>query len=103
MIQEVYLNVSSGYSIENLKHSPNYPRYPDLYDTLSSFDTSTNISDYHGERIRGWVQVRNSGNYTFYSSCKDVCQLYLSEDNDPGKKTVLINQTQSSIHYNWTQ
>ncbi|XP_065653883.1 uncharacterized protein LOC136071939 isoform X2 [Hydra vulgaris] len=103
LIQEVYLNFSNDYSIQSLKNSLNYPQFPDFYKIFSNFDIQTNISNNYGQRIRGWLQVKLSGNYTFYSSCKGVCQFFISTDNNPLKKQILINQTQSTSGYNWNQ
>nr|XP_047124646.1 uncharacterized protein LOC100213839 isoform X5 [Hydra vulgaris] len=103
LIQEVYLNFSSEHSLQSLKNSLSYPQFPDFYKIISNFNIQTNNSENYGQRIRGWLQVKLSGNYTFYSSCKGVCQFFISTDNDPLKKRMLINQTQSSICCNWNQ
>ncbi|QHT70451.1 T9SS type A sorting domain-containing protein [Rhodocytophaga rosea] len=54
---------------------------------LTSFESASNQGDNYGERIRGYLCVPASGSYTFYIAGDDKCELWLSTDDDPSKKT----------------
>ena len=62
------------------------------------FDVPQNFAFNYGQRVRGWFQTTFSGNYTFFSSCDDFCDFYLSEDIYPAKKSRIISQTQSTYN-----
>ena len=101
-MHEVYYNNSKNTaSCYFLKSNPNYPKYPGSYDIIYAFDAPQNIGDYYGQRIRGWFLALKTGNYTFFSSCNQVCELYLSNDTDPQNKVLIINQTERSEHNNF--
>ena len=98
LIREVYLNNPSISGISGLKKNPNFPKSPDSYEIINVFDAPYNIGDHYGQRIRGWFVAPKTGNYTFYSSCDDDCEIYLSKDTDPKNKILIINQTKYSYH-----
>ena len=92
LIREVYNNSTTIFSVEALKRNPKYPQSPDSYGTINVFDAPHNVAEHYGQRIRGWFIAPETGNYTFYSSCDDFCELYLSNDTDSKNKVLIINQ-----------
>ena len=82
-----------------MKRTQKYPSNPNSYEIINAFEASQNFSDYYGQRIRGWFLALQTSNYTFYSSCNQVCELYLSNDTDPKNKVLIVNQTDRS-NYN---
>ncbi|MVN76985.1 T9SS type A sorting domain-containing protein [Hymenobacter sp. HMF4947] len=61
-------------------------RAPDQTATLLQLESSRNIGDNYGARIRGYICAPQDGNYTFRISGDDVCQLWLSTDDNPTHK-----------------
>jgi ELWxxDGT repeat protein len=82
ILREKWLNVS-GSTISQIPLSTS----PASSTQLTSFETTPNQGDNYGERIRGYLCAPYSGAYTFYLSGDDQCELYLSSDEDPAKKT----------------
>jgi len=59
---------------------------PDNTATLTKFESSSNIGDYYGARIRGYVCAPQTGSYTFAIAGDDDCELWLSPDDNPATK-----------------
>ena len=93
LIQEVYYNISSD-SIFNLNSS--FPLNPDFLEVTDDFNAPQIPIGYYIQRIRGWFLPYHDGNYTFYSSCKMFCELYLSNGIDPQNKNLIIQQLPNS-------
>lgn len=53
---------------------------------LTLFEGPTDIRDYYGSRIRGYVCPPQTGNYTFFISGDDNAELWLSTNDNPGNK-----------------
>lgn len=53
---------------------------------LTLFETPTNIGDNYGSRVRGYLCVPASGNYTFWIATDDTGELWLSTDENPANK-----------------
>ena len=104
MARDVYLSISNPNKSSNfsfLTSNSKYPQNPDCYHFIEVFDAPRNFDDNYCQRIRGWFQAAVSGNYTFYTSCDDFCDLYLSEDIDPGKKNLIVSQKSCSCELQW--
>jgi ELWxxDGT repeat protein len=54
--------------------------------TLSLFEAPTNVGDYYGARIRGYLCAPTDGEYTFYISSDDHSELWLSDGPNPANK-----------------
>jgi ELWxxDGT repeat protein len=54
---------------------------------LTSFEGPVNWGTSYGARIRGYICPPITGNYIFYISSNDHSELWLSQDDDPSKKT----------------
>lgn len=62
---------------------------PSTTATLTQFESGRNLGDNYGARIRGYICPPEDGNYTFRVSGDDNCQLWLSSDEDPARKTLI--------------
>lgn len=60
---------------------------PSSVTDLTIFETPRNIGDNYGSRVRGYVCVPVSGNYTFFIASDDRSELWLSTDESPGNKS----------------
>lgn len=54
--------------------------------TLNLFETPSNIADDYGTRVRGYLCVPATGNYTFWIASNDNGELWLSTDENPLNK-----------------
>ena len=59
---------------------------PSSITTLTLFETPANIGDNYGSRVRGYLCVPVSGNYTFFIASDDRSELWLSTDENPMNK-----------------
>ena len=82
--------------IRALYETTKYPNNPDLIDIIEDFDTPVNFADDYGQRIRGYFKPPETGLYQFFSSCDEICDLFLSVDEEPRHKGRLISQVQAS-------
>ena len=96
VIREVYQNLNHTYTFQNLKSRLSFN--PDGYNMLQIFDAPINVGDWYGQRIRGWFSAPLNGNYTFYASCDNFCELHISEDNSPAFLNMVIQQDHYSCH-----
>ena len=68
-----------GYGINDLVSHPKYPGNPDISTIVYNyFEAPSNIGDYYGQRMHGFLKAPVSGNYIFGISGDDHSVLYLS-------------------------
>ncbi len=82
---EGYTNIP-GSRITDLTGSTAYPNNPDVIAQLNAFEYGNNLGDNYGARIRGYVCVPMTGNYTFYMASDEQSELWLSTDDNPENK-----------------
>ncbi|MEK7994435.1 MAG: PA14 domain-containing protein, partial [Planctomycetota bacterium] len=85
---EYWFNIT-GTAIANLTGNARYPNNPDDAEKRQNFQGNVNWRDNYGTRVRGYVYPPANGAYTFWISGDDYCQLFLSTDDDPAKKTMI--------------
>ena len=61
-------------------------RIPDGTKQLRSFSTPLYFGEYYGSRIKGYLCVPKTGDYTFYIATDDDGELWLSTDANPENK-----------------
>jgi hypothetical protein len=81
----------SGSSVADLTSNPDFPDYPFGIDQLTSLEGSTNWMDEYGSRIRGYLYPPTTGNYTFWISGNDNCELWLSTDGTPADAVMIAS------------
>ncbi|MFT2009849.1 PA14 domain-containing protein [Pontibacter sp. 13R65] len=79
--RELWTNVH-GPAIGNIP----FDTKPTSEDELPVFETPANIGDNYGQRVRGYVQAPETGEYTFWIAADDVAELWLSTSENPGQK-----------------
>lgn len=57
-----------------------------------------NVGDHYGQRVRGYFHPPADGDYKFFSSCDDMCEVYLSMDDKASHISKIISQVQPSKH-----
>ena len=89
-------NDIAGVSVSYLTSDPDYPDNPDHKTTLTMFEAPSDVDDYYGGRILGYLHPGETGEYTFWIAADDMCELWLSPDFDPGNKVKI------AYHDGWT-
>ncbi|XP_047136223.1 uncharacterized protein LOC105847419 isoform X2 [Hydra vulgaris] len=87
-------------NISSLRSLLIYPKTSNYGEMITLVDAGINKPNYC-QRIRGWFVSSQQGNHTFYTSCDDICQLYLSDDIDPLNAHLIISQSMWTTHNNW--
>jgi len=102
LLREIYTDIT-GTQISNMTGNARYPDYPTYRDYTTVFrfpeNGSTSWGTYYGVRIRGYLYPPETGDYTFHFQTDDQGYLYLSTDDDPGNKQLIVTaqvSTQSS-------
>ena len=68
--------------------------------TLSLLDTGTDVGDYYGGRIRGYITAPTTGNYTFWVAADDVSDFSLSTNDQPAN---LVRRCYSDNYTNYQE
>jgi hypothetical protein len=84
-------NGVSGDLVSNLTNHSSYPNSPSSSGQISIFEGPTNTADNYGTRIRGFVCAPQTGNYYFYISGNDRCELWLSTSENPANKSLIAS------------
>jgi PA14 domain len=82
LLQETW-NGIPGTAVADLIGNPAYPNSPSTRAYTTLFEIPTNVADNYGTRVRGYVTPPTTGNYTFWISGNDNCDLWLSTDANP--------------------
>lgn len=94
--REVWLNVN-GTAVSDIPTG----NVPNFTTTITSLQEPTNIADNFGTRIRGYITAPSSGNYTFWISGDDDCELWLSSGEDPANKVKIAYFTTWTDPLQW--
>ena len=90
-------NIGGGNSVQDLRNNTNnLQNAPTVSQNLSVFQAPSNICDYCGTRIRGYVCPPTSGSYTFWVEGDDNTELWLSTTDQPA------NVQKIAYHNDWT-
>ena len=73
-------NNMGGGRVEDLTWNPRFAKKPDNTVYVTSAETPTARGEHFGTRLRGLVTAPTTGDYTFYISGDDHCELWLSDD-----------------------
>ena len=73
----------SGTSLTILRNNPRYPDEPDESVLRDSFDSEVDSYDNYGCRVRGYIYPPEDGDYEFWVSGDDNCELWLSATDEP--------------------
>jgi ELWxxDGT repeat protein len=98
ILREVWTNVK-GLSVNYIPVSspPNSTGY------LSIFEGPTNVGDYYGARIRGYLCAPQDGEYTFYISSDDHSELWLSDGPNPANKQKIAYVSGATLKRQWNK
>jgi hypothetical protein len=68
---------------------------------LTMFETPSNLGDNYGSRVRGYLCVPTSGDYTFWIASDDRSELWLSTDDNPANKAKIAYVTGWTSSRQW--
>lgn len=93
-----------GPYVEQLRHSPLFPRFPYVRRFLEQFKSHREGSDF-GQRIFGFIHPEKQGFYEFAITSDDTSELWLSSDSNPKKSRLIAavysaNGAASTTPYN---
>ncbi|MHC4695007.1 MAG: LamG-like jellyroll fold domain-containing protein, partial [Planctomycetota bacterium] len=97
-----YWDGITGQAVSDLTSSPDYPGNPTSIDYLTSFEAPSDIAEYYGIRMRGYIHPPSDGNYIFWISSDDNSQLWLSTDENPTNISLIAQETGWSSVRVWT-
>ena len=92
-----------GTGISDLLNDDRFPLSPTSSTYLSSFEAPVNIGNYYGTRIVGYLTAPRSGNYTFFISGNEFCELYLSTDENEKNKVKIAEVPALTNFHEWTK
>ena len=96
--REVWTGIE-GYNISSIP--VNDP--PNKVTDLTIFEAPANDGDNYGARVRGYVGIPQTGDYTFWISSDDNSELWLSTDDDPANKVKIASVTGYTAVRQWTK
>jgi hypothetical protein len=99
-LREVWTGLPGG-AVEDLRRHPAYPAKPDQTSTPDLLEGPSNWADGYGSRLRAYVVAPAAGRYVFWVAGDDQCELWLSPDTDPAKKTLIARVTAHSELRGW--
>jgi ELWxxDGT repeat protein len=98
ILREVWTNVKG----QSVSYIPvNAP--PNSSRMLSLFEAPSNVGDYYGARIRGYLCAPQDGEYTFYISSDDHSELWLSDGPNPANKRKIAWVTGATSKRQWNK
>jgi len=81
--REVF-NGITGTAVSDLTSHPNYPGNPSSRNIIRDlFEAPVNVGNHYGQRLHGWIKAPATGQYTFWVSGDDNCELHLSTSSRP--------------------
>lgn len=102
ILREYWTNLP-GLEISDLRSSSLYPCNPTGYTIQNSFSVPVNWADNYASRLRGFVTAPASGNYKFWISGDDKCELWLSNDETSVRKRLIAKVTNWTLEQEWTK
>ena len=87
--REVWATIESR-NVNDLLLDPRFPDSPSEMSELTLFDSNANLGDWQGARIKAWLHVPFTGEYTFKMSSYSPAKLWLSPIPDDRTQTQMI-------------
>jgi hypothetical protein len=99
---EGYSNIP-GSQVADLTGNAAYPNNPTVLASLDKFEYGNDLGSNYGARVRGYICAPQTGNYTFYIAADDQAGLWLSSDDDPGKKVLIAYAVSHTSPRQWNK
>ena len=92
-----------GTNLGSLRNDPRYPDNPDATELRDSFDSDLDAMDNYGCRVRGYLYPPADGDYEFWVSGDDNCELWLGANDDPSTATKICEVSGWTNQYEWAK
>ncbi|MDB6139165.1 MAG: hypothetical protein JWO94_2237, partial [Verrucomicrobiaceae bacterium] len=103
ILREVWTGIP-GYTLNDLRNSAAYAGKPNSTDVLPTFEAPSNIGDYYGQRLTGFLQVPADGDYVFLISSDDESELWMNITGETAAgATKIAYATSATGRYNWSR
>lgn len=86
--RKVFTGIGGNW-LNSLTNAAKFPNAPDALDWPTSFEAPTNIGDYYGNQMIGYLHPPVTGDYMFYIASDNEGLLYLSTDENPANKVAI--------------
>jgi len=91
---EIWTDIVGGSTYNLRMHTNGLSNEPNETKQLWSFlEAPSDIGDYYGSRMKGWLIPPVTGNYTFWIASDDLSELWLSTDDDPANMELVCYET----------
>jgi hypothetical protein len=90
-----------GKEVQALTSHPSFPDRPSGSDFVPLFEGPTDFANDYGSRLRGYLHPPVNGDYVFFVVSDDHSELYLSSDENPARKTLLVRVTDDAKPRQW--
>ena len=103
--REVWLGLA-GATVESLTSNSKFLQAPNIDGFMAGASSPVNFGDSYGQRLRGYVTIPQTGNYRFYISGDDNCQLWISQNGSPFERRKVAYVENGSNYTNveqWTK
>jgi hypothetical protein len=98
---QVYEGIT-GDTVADLTGDANYPDIPSSTEYLTTFEVQDRGFVNYGDRIHGYLYIRNTGNYTFWIASGENSQLWLSNEDNPSSASVIAFVDSAEGRDGWT-
>lgn len=98
--RDYWINVS-GSSVASLTSDIRFPNDPSGITFLDTFEAPSNWNDNYGQRLYGFIYPPVNGNYKFWISGDDNCELWLSTTESPNGKSLIAKVTGYTSSQEW--
>lgn len=102
ILREVWTGIG-GTAVSAMTGSPDYPTHPTIVEEMTSFEAPMNWAENYGTRMSGFVYPAVSGDYTFWISGDDNCELWLSVDGTSTNKALIARVPGWTGYKDWTK
>jgi len=102
ILYEWWFDIGDGTAVSDLTGAVGYPSSPDEAEWRTSFEGPVNWRDNYGTRARGYVYPPASGDYSFWISGDDYCELWMSTDDDPANISMIAEVPGWTEAFAWT-
>jgi ferric-dicitrate binding protein FerR (iron transport regulator) len=103
LLREYWTNLPGMFWINLIKYE-RYPNHPDAsicVTNVAAVEMPADLRDNYGQRLRGFVQPPQSGDYTFWIASKDWASLFLSPSQNPDEKVQMAFCDGDSAPHEW--
>jgi hypothetical protein len=88
---KIFTGVSGGV-VSSLTAAARFPNNPNVITNLTSFESPSGYADNYGQLIQGYLVPTTTGDYTFAVAADDAADVYLSADDNPSNKALILRQ-----------